>query len=156
MVMDKILVNNKKARYNYIFLEEYVAGIQLLGSEVKSLRESKASITEAYCYFNNEELFIKNMHINEWKFSGTYNSHETLRERKLLLTKKELKKLNKRLSIKGLTIIPVNVFVSKRGYIKLNIALAKGKKLWNKKQSKREKDIDRDTQREIKNNIDRL
>lgn len=147
--MGKTLIKNRKASHEYTFLEEYVAGMQLLGSEVKSIRKAKASISEAYCYFNEGELFIKGMHISRWEFTGAHDSHEELRDKKLLLTKQELKKIKTKLSTKGLTLIPTSVFVSERGYIKINIALAKGKKLWDKRQSIKEKDLKREAERDL-------
>jgi len=148
-VMGNTVIKNRKASYEYTFVEEFVAGMQLFGSEVKSIRKSNASISEAYCYFKDGELFIKGMHIAKWEFTGNHDSHEELREKKLLLTKQELKRIKEKLQTKGLTLIPTSVFISKRGYIKLNIALAKGKKLWDKRQSIKEKDLKRDAERDL-------
>lgn len=143
-----VLIKNRKASFEYEFLDKYVAGIQLLGSEVKSIREAKASIAQAYCYFKDGELFIKNMHISEFKQSGTHQQHDPLREKKLLLTKKELKKLFGGTTIKGNSIIPVNIHLTDKGLIKLEIVLARGKKLYDKRQSIKEKDVKRDMKRE--------
>lgn len=147
-----ILINNKKARHEYHVLDTFVAGMKLEGTEVKALRDNRGSIAEAYCFFNNGELFVKNMHIGEWKF-GNINNHDPLRVRKLLLTKKELRKLESKVAEKGMTIVPLNVHVAKSGYIKISIALVKGKKLWDKKATIRERDIDRETNKILKNKI---
>ena len=137
-------MKNKKARFNYELLEHFVAGIQLRGSEVKSVRESACSITEAHCYVQDNEIFITGMTIQHNKYSS-YNNHDTSRVKKLLLTKKEIKQIDSKLD-KGLTLIPLEVFVNERGLIKLKIALAKGKKLHDKREAIKE----RDTKRKIK------
>jgi SsrA-binding protein len=126
-----------------------VAGMQLVGSEVKSLRASKASISEAHCFFNDGELFIKGMHIAEYKQSGRHTNHEPYRERKLLLKKKELKDLDRDVSTKGVTIVPLKVFISKSGFMKLEIALVKGKKLHDKRNAIKERDQEREQRTEI-------
>lgn len=136
---------NKKVKFEYEFIQTEIAGIQLVGSEVKSIRENKASISESYCYFNNDELFVKGMTISDYGY-GT--SHETNRDRKLLLKKKELNDLKSKL-IKGLSIIPFRVFTNDRGLIKLEIVLAKGKKLYDKRESIKNRDIDREMRRNI-------
>jgi SsrA-binding protein len=145
----KILVQNRKASFEYTFLDVYTAGIKLLGSEVKSIRENNVSISNAHCYFKDGELYVKGMHISEHKESGKYQNHDPLRERKLLLKKRELKKLLAGIEVKGNTIVPINLALS-NGYIKLQIALAKGKKLHDKKQVLKEKAIDLTEQRETK------
>jgi SsrA-binding protein len=141
----KISVNNRKASFEFELLEEFEAGIVLLGSEVKSIRAGNVSITEAYCYVNKSEVFIKNMHIQELKNSVT--QHEPLRERKLLLTKKEIFKIETQLKNKGLTLVPTYLY-NKKGLIKLKIRLAKGKKLYDKRESIKAKDIERDLKRQ--------
>jgi SsrA-binding protein len=140
-----INIINKKARFEYEFLQTEVCGIQLVGSEVKSIRQGKVSISEGYCYFNNGELFIKGMNISDYGF-GSF--HETVRDRKLLLKRKELNSLESKL-MNGLTIVPYRVFINEKGLIKMEIALAKGKKIHDKKNSIKERDIDRDIKREI-------
>ena len=123
-----INIQNKKARFNYEILDKYTAGIVLTGTEIKSIRTSKASIAESFCEFNDkEELFIINMTIEEYLY-GTYYNHKPKAERKLLLNRKELKKLKKEVSTKGLTIVPLKLFINDNGFAKLDIALAKGKK----------------------------
>ena len=123
----------------------------LLGSEVKSIREGNSSIGEAYCYFKDNELFIRNMYVAEYKHNVGV-THDVLREKKLLLNRKELNKLKKGLEVKGQTIVPLVLYTNKKGLLKLEIALSSGKKTFNKRQSIKRRDIDRDTKREIKNN----
>ena len=143
---DRINIKNKKAYYEYQILEKYIAGIQLLGTEIKSIRAGKASIAEAYCYIKGHELFVKSMHIAEYD-PASYNNHEPLRERKLLLNRNELKKLEKKLKNQGLTIVPLSVFINNNGYAKIQIALAQGKKTHDKRHSIKEKDIKRELDR---------
>jgi len=143
-----INIKNKKARFEYEILDTYIAGIQLTGTEIKSIRESKARITESFCEFNEKgELFVINMFIEEYSFGSFYN-HRSKSERKLLLNKKELKKLQKEVQNVGLTIIPLKLFVTDKGWAKLQIALCKGKKLYDKRQSLKDRDH--------KKSIDRL
>ena len=140
-----IISTNKKASFQYFLLEKFEAGIQLLGSEVKSIREGNVNIKEAYVKFNKNELYLVGMHIGEYSHSG-YSSHEPLREKKLLLHKNEINKIIKNVSIKGTTVIPVKLYI-KTGKIKVEIAISKGKKIWDKRESKKEKDIKRTIQR---------
>lgn len=131
----KINIQNKKARFQYEILDKYTAGIVLTGTEIKSIRDSKASIAESFCEFNEHgELFVINMTIEEYLY-GTYYNHKPKAERKLLLNKKELKKLEKEVSNTGLTIIALRLFINENGFAKLDIALAKGKKLYDKRDS---------------------
>jgi len=141
---DKIHIKNKKAHFEYFLLEKFIAGIQLTGTEIKSIREGKVNLTDAYCMFVDNELFVKGMHITEYTF-GTYNNHEPKRDRKLLMTKRELKKLNLKLKDQGITIVPTLLFINEKGLAKLEIAVAKGKKLYDKRETLK----DKDTQREI-------
>jgi len=143
----KVILTNRKARFEYEIIETFVSGIVLVGSEVKSIRNGKASIVEAYCYISNGELFIKGMHVAEHKEGGKHNNHLPLRDRKLLMKKKEIFKLDKSLSQKGLTIVPIEIIVSNTGFIKVNIGLGKGKHLYDKKHSIKEKDLKRDLER---------
>ncbi|MFH0865636.1 MAG: SsrA-binding protein SmpB [Bacteroidota bacterium] len=136
-------IKNKKASFEYFLMEKYIAGIMLTGTEIKSLRESKASIAEAYCLFINEELFVRNMHITEYTY-GTYNNHEPRRDRKLLLTSKELHKLNNKLKEQGTTLVPTLLFINEKGLAKLQIALAKGKKIYDKRETLKGKDMQRE------------
>jgi SsrA-binding protein len=137
---------NRRASFDYFFLDEFSAGIQLTGTEIKSVRLSQTSINEAYCLFVNGELVIRNMNIEHYK-EGTYNNHEPRRDRKLLLNYTELKKLNTKLKDKGLTIIPTRLFINPRGLAKLEIALAKGKKNYDKRESIKQKDVKRQLDR---------
>ena len=125
---------NKKAKFEYQLLDQYKAGIVLTGTEIKSIRLSKASISESFCEFNyNNELFIINMFIDEYEF-GNHHNHKTKSQRKLLLNKKELRKLNKDVKNTGLTIVPLKVFINEKGFAKVLISLAKGKKTYDKRQ----------------------
>jgi SsrA-binding protein len=144
---DKIInIKNKKASFEFEFLDKFKAGLVLRGSEIKSIREGRVSLTEAYCYFKGDELFIKQMHIAPYTLATHYN-HDPVRERKLLLQKQELRKLQNKFSEKGLSIVPVRIFINDRGLAKMEIALAKGKKIHDKRQSIKEKDAKRDLQR---------
>jgi len=142
----KVVISNRKAKYEYSFLQEYEAGLMLLGTEVKSLRSGNANLSDAYCAFVNGELFVKSMFIGEYEF-GNINNHEPKRDRKLLLKKPELKKLHRRVTEKGLTLVPFKLFFSERGFAKLMIALAQGKKSFDKRQSIKEKDTKRELDR---------
>ena len=139
-------IKNKKASYTYFLTDEFTAGIQLVGSEIKSIRAGKASIGEAYCRFNGGEFFVYNMYIAEYPNAG-YTPHEVRRPRKLLLQKPELKKLGKRLKDVGVTVVPVRMFIAQSGYAKVNIAVAKGKKLHDKRAALKDKDQARDLDR---------
>jgi SsrA-binding protein len=143
---DTINIQNRRASFDYAFLERFTAGLVLRGTEIKSVRAGKVSLADGFCFFKNGELFIRNMHINEYE-KGSYNNHQPLRERKLLLAKSELVKLEKKLTDKGLTIVPIRMFISESGYAKLEIALAKGKKSFDKRQDIKKKDIERETAR---------
>lgn len=136
---------NKKVKFEYEFLQTVTCGIQLLGSEVKSIRQGKVSISESYCYINNGEIFIKGMNISDYGY-GSF--HETTRDRKLLLKKKEIRDLDSKL-INGLTIIPYRLFINEKGLIKVEIVLAKGKKLYDKRESIKKRDIERDIKKQI-------
>ena len=142
---NNILIDNRKANYNYFLLEEYVAGIVLEGCEVKSIRNRDANMSDSYCTFVGNELIIKNMHISPYKNSGfTYKDYDPKRDRKLLLTKRELRKLQKDVQIKGHTITPVNLYINDKGLVKLTIAMAKGKHTYDKSQTIKERDLDRE------------
>ena len=141
-----IQIKNRKARFEYEFLDTYEAGIVLKGTEIKSLREGKASIQEAYCHMHGSELFIKGMTISVYTESS-FKSHEPQRERKLLLKKSELEKIRTKIEEKGLTIVPTRIFINDRGFAKVNIAVARGKKLFDKRDSLKKKDQDRELKR---------
>ncbi|AER40451.1 MAG: SsrA-binding protein SmpB [Flavobacteriales bacterium] len=129
---------NKKARFQYQFLEEYIAGIQLLGTEVKSIRQNRANITESFCQIKNGELYSINMYIAEYQLGI---NHKSKRERKLLLTKKELMRIEKKLKEPGFTIIPTKLFFNDKGYAKVQIFLSKGKKIYDKREFIRKRDL---------------
>jgi len=141
-----INIKNKKAKFEYELLEKFTAGMQLLGTEIKSIRDNKASIAEAYCAFQQGELFVKNLYIAPYEPAGG-QGHEERRDKKLLLNKQELSKLRKKMKDQGMTIVPTLLFISDSGYAKLSIALAKGKKLYDKRESLKQKDIKRDIDR---------
>lgn len=143
---NQIKIRNKKAYYEYFIDEKFVAGIQLTGTEIKSIRLGKVSLAEAYCNFTRHELFVFNMHIAEYAF-GTHYNHEPKRTRKLLLTARELRKLSTKVREKGFTLIPTLLFVNDKGLAKLEIGLARGKKLYDKRDSIKEKDNKRDMER---------
>ena len=139
-------IKNKKAYYLYEITEAYTAGIQLLGTEIKSIRQSKISFTDSYCIFIDNELWVKGLHISEYSYAGHYN-HEAKRQRKLLLTKKELRKLQKKIKEKGFTIIPLRIFINEKGFAKLDIGLARGKRLYDKREDLKSRDNKRDLDR---------
>ena len=144
--MSLIEIKNKRAGFEYFLIQEFTAGIQLTGTEIKSIREGKANIADAYCTFNGDELFVINMHIAEYGY-GTYNNHEPKRDRKLLLTRRELKKLQTKVKERGFTIVPTLLFINEKGLAKLNISLARGKHHYDKRETLKQKDIRREIER---------
>ena len=138
----KVEIKNKRASFEYEFLEGFTAGIVLTGTEIKSIRMGKASLVDSYCYFVGGELFVKNMHVADYWW-GSWGKHDPKRDRKLLLTKKELRKLQRAVKEKGLTIVATRLFISENGYAKLNIELARGKREYDKRQAIKEKDMKR-------------
>jgi SsrA-binding protein len=144
-----VLIKNKQANFEYFIIEKYEAGIQLMGTEIKSIRAGKANITDGYCTFIGNELFLMNIHISEYSFGSFYN-HAPKRERKLLLNKKELKKIQGKLKDVGMTIIPLAIFINDRGFAKVEIGLAKGKKLHDKRDTLKEKDAKIEMDRRLK------
>ena len=143
----KVQINNRRASFDYEFLETYTAGIVLVGSEIKSIRAGKASLADAYCYFDTlGQLYVRNLNISPY-FWASWGAHEPKRDRKLLLTRRELKHLSQAVKEKGLTIVAVRLYIAENGYAKLLIALAKGKKVFDKRQSIKEKDIRREMDR---------
>jgi SsrA-binding protein len=148
-VKNQINIKNKKAKFEYHLFETYTAGIQLGGTEIKSIRNSKASILEAYCVFVNGEVFIRNMHITEYE-NGSFYNHKPRADRKLLLNKKEINKIEKFLQVKGNTLIPLKLFINEKGWVKVEIACAQGKKLHDKRHDLKEKDDKRDMDRAMK------
>jgi SsrA-binding protein len=144
-----ISIKNRKASFEYEWIERFVAGIKLVGTEIKSIRGGKVNLTDSYCQFYNSELFVKNLHIAEYEM-GNINNHEAKRDRKLLLNKKELQKLERKTKESGLTIVPLKLFVNNKGLAKLEIALARGKKTYDKRESIKQKDAKRDMDRMMK------
>jgi SsrA-binding protein len=142
-------IKNKKAYFEYHILEKYIAGIKLLGTEIKSIREGKANINDAFCTFIDSQLFIRNMHIAEYSHGSFYN-HESKRDRVLLLNKKELKKLREKGEERGFTIIPLHLFISDRGFAKLEIGLGQGKKIYDKRDTLKERDSKIEMDRALK------
>ncbi len=145
-----INIQNKKARFEYDILDRYTAGIQLTGTEIKSIRQSKASIAESFCEFSNHELFVINMYIEEYIYGHHYN-HKPKSERRLLLNRKELNKLEKEVKNVGLTIVPLRLYINENGWAKLDIALCKGKKIHDKRNTIKDRDNKRDLDRVKKN-----
>ncbi|MBK3515824.1 SsrA-binding protein SmpB [Carboxylicivirga marina] len=142
----RINIRNKRATFDYELIERFAAGIQLAGTEIKSIRLGKASLVDSYCYFVNGELWLKGMRVSEY-FYGTFNNHQPERERKLLLKKKELQKLERKTKETGLTIVPIKLFFNERGFVKIEIALAKGKKQHDKRETLKTKDASREMDR---------
>jgi SsrA-binding protein len=139
-------IRNKQASFGYELLDHYVAGIVLKGTEIKSVREGKVNLTDGYVYFNNEEAFVKGINISPFT-QGTHYNHEAARDRKLLLKKSELTRLRAKSEEKGLTIVPTRLFINDRGFAKLEISLARGKKLHDKRESIKEREVKRELQR---------
>lgn len=138
-----INIRNKRAGFEFELLDKYIAGLVLMGSEIKSIKEGKVSLQDGYCYFNQGELFVKGITISPYTQGSHYN-HEAARERKLLLKRSELRKLETKVEEKGLTLVPTRLFINDRGYAKLEIALARGKKLHDKRDSIKERDLKRE------------
>ena len=136
-------IKNKKASFEYEFLDLYTAGIALRGTEIKSIRQQKVNIGDAYCYVHDNAIWVKNLHISQYG-DGTYLNHDPLRERKLLLKKKEINKISKKLDDQGITVVPVRLFINDRGFAKMELAVARGKKLYDKREDLKEKDIKRE------------
>lgn len=147
MKAQQVNIKNKKAHFNYEISDTFTAGMVLTGTEIKSIRDGKASLTDTYCMVENGEVWVKNMHISEY-FYGSYNNHSVKRDRKLLLNKKEISRIAKAADEPGYTIVPIRIFINDRGYAKLVIGIGKGKKQYDKRQSIKE--------REDKRNIDRF
>lgn len=146
---NQINIKNKRARFEYHLLEEFTAGMVLSGTEIKSIRNSKASILEAYCVFDNGEVWIRNMFVNAYE-NGSFYNHKPRGDRKLLLNKKEINRIEKWLKVKGNTLVPLKMFLSEKGWVKIQIACAVGKKLHDKRQDLKEKDDKRDMDRAMK------
>lgn len=147
-ISNKVTLRNKQARFNYEILDEYIAGMVLKGTEIKSLRMGKANLNDGHCYFSKGELYVKGLNISAYE-QASFANHDPVRERKLLLKKKELTKLEKKLNEKGLTVVPLKLFINERGFAKLLIGLAKGKKIHDKRDSIRDKDMKRELERKL-------
>lgn len=146
-ILNNVTIKNKRASFEYQFLDTYTAGIMLTGTEIKSIRQGKVNLQDGYCIFLGNELYAKQVHISTYS-EGTHYNHDPLRDRKLLLQKREINKLVGRLQDQGLTIVPVRLFINERGFAKLEIALAKGKKLYDKREDIKTKDVKREMERE--------
>ncbi|MBO5828353.1 MAG: SsrA-binding protein SmpB [Paludibacteraceae bacterium] len=146
---NSVLIRNKRASFDYELVDFYKAGIVLVGTEIKSIRLGKASLVDTFCFFNNGELWVKNMNISEY-FYGTYNNHLPRRDRKLLLSKKELLKIRRQTKDTGFTVVPTKLFINEKGLAKLEIAVAKGKKSYDKRDALKEKDDKRNMDRAMK------
>lgn len=144
--MSSVNIVNRKANFEFEILEKFTAGIVLTGTEIKSIRDGKATMSDAYCSFTGDELYVRNLHIAEYSH-GTHYNHEPKRPRKLLLQRRELRKLLAKVKERGLTIVPLKLFLSSTGYAKLDIGLARGKKIYDKRESIKERDLKRDKDR---------
>ncbi|MFN8152894.1 MAG: SsrA-binding protein SmpB [Bacteroidia bacterium] len=148
-IASSINITNRKAGFNYFISETWEAGIVLTGTEIKSIRQGKANLSDAYCYFKNEDLWIKNLHISEYE-DGGYNNHAPKRDRKLLLHGHQLRKIQSKLKEKGVTLIPVRLYLSDRGFAKLELGLARGKKLYDKRETIKQAEAKRELGRVMK------
>lgn len=148
-ISSQINIKNKRASFEYHLLDKYVAGIRLLGTEIKSIREGKANINDSFCAFFEDGLYIRNMHIAEYSFGSFYN-HESKRDRQLLLNKKELKKIKEKGEERGFTIVPLRIFINERGFAKIEIAIAQGKKDFDKRETIKDRDSKRELDRVMK------
>ena len=144
---NKVEIRNKKASFEYELLEHFTAGVVLNGTEIKSIRAGKASLVDSYCYFVGNELFIRNMNVAEYWWASAFDRQDPKRDRKLLLTRKELNKLQRSVKEKGMTIVATRLFIAENGYAKINISLARGKKEFDKRESIKEKDLRRESER---------
>ena len=145
----QVNIKNKRAGFEYAFIDTYAAGLVLTGTEIKSIRLQNVNMTECFCYIQGNEVFIKNLHISRYN-EGTWTNHDPLRERKLLLTKREIKKISSKLIEQGVTIVPTRIFINDKGLAKIEIAVAKGKKTYDKREDLKEKDTKRDIERALR------
>ena len=142
-------IKNRRATFDYLLLDKYTAGIVLTGTEIKSIRAGKASLVETFCYIHHDEVWVKNMYVAEYD-CGTYNNHSTRRDRKLLLTRREIRKLKSDLNSPGFTLVPTLLFIDQHGRAKLNVYLCRGKKEYDKRQTMKEREDRREMERHIK------
>jgi len=147
-ISNTVNIENRKAKFDYQFMDTLTAGMVLKGTEIKSIREGKAGLADSYCYFKNDELYVRNFHITEYE-NASFRNHEPMRERKLLLTKHELSKWLRKVKDQGLTIVPVRLFISDKGFAKMDIALAKGKKAFDKRETIKKRDVEREMNRKF-------
>ncbi len=146
-IVKNLSIRNRRASFEYSFLDKFTAGMRLTGTEIKSIRLGKVNLDDAYCLLLNGEMFVRNLHVNEYA-QGTRFNHDPKADRKLLLNKRELRKVENELKNQGLTIIPIHIFINDRGYAKMEVAIAKGKKLHDKRESIKERDVQREMDRE--------
>lgn len=151
MKANQVNIKNKRANFDYEITDTYVAGIVLTGTEIKSIREGRASLTDTYCLVEGNEVWVKNMHVAEYSF-GSYNNHQVRRDRKLLLNKKEIAKIAKAAEDPGYTIVPIKIFINERGFAKLMIGVGRGKKEYDKRQSIKEREDKRALQSMMRKN----
>ncbi|GEP98312.1 SsrA-binding protein SmpB [Chitinophaga cymbidii] len=142
-------LKNRSAYFEFAIEDKFIAGLVLTGTEIKSIRQSKVSFADSFCYFSKGELYVKSLHIAEYTY-GTYANHDPIRERKLLLQKKELKKLEKKIQERGYTIVPLRIFITEKGLAKMEIGVGKGKKLHDKRDSIKQREVDRELRRNFK------
>jgi SsrA-binding protein len=147
-IANTVNIENRRAKFDYEFIDVFTAGIVLTGTEIKAIREGKAGLADSYCYFKGNELYVRNLHIAEYSNASFYH-HEPMRERKLLLSRQELNKLLKKIQDQGLTIVPVKLFIGTKGFAKVNIALARGKKSFDKREGIKKRDVERELHRKF-------
>lgn len=147
-ISNSVNIENRRAKFDFQFLDTFTAGLVLKGTEIKSIREGRAGLADSYCFFKNDELYVRNFHIAEYDNASFY-THEPLRERKLLLSRQELNKLQRKVKDQGLTIVPVKLFINEKGFAKLLIALAKGKKMFDKRDDIKKRDLEREMNRKF-------
>jgi SsrA-binding protein len=147
-ISNSVNIENRRAKFDFEFIDTFTAGLVLKGTEIKAIREGKAGLADSYCYFRDNELYVRNFHIAEYSNASFYQ-HEPMRERKLLLSRQELNKLIKKVKDQGLTIVPVKLFINDKGFAKLNIALARGKKSFDKRQDIKKRDVERELNRKL-------
>lgn len=147
-ISNSVNIENRRAKFDFQFLDTFTAGLVLKGTEIKSIREGRAGLADSYCFFKNDELYVRNFHIAEYDNASFY-THEPMRERKLLLSRQELNKLQRKVKDQGLTIVPVKLFINEKGFAKLLIALAKGKKMFDKRDDIKKRDLEREMNRKF-------